>query len=188
MPIGEFRRWITDRPTRPARPAADRRVLVVDDRRADHTYTEYLLQDFCQVHVATSGDEAVELLQRETFAVVLLDIHMPGMSGLDTIRTIRDQETRTGRTRHLVLGLSSRDLPEDEEAARGAGMDGYLTKPLNATRLDVELKRHGRPPLTTFDRCTSEKAWASGRLAGGAPGAVAADDVAHVGESVGPEQ
>lgn len=150
MPIEELRRWVTDRPTRPAPQTVTRRVLVVDDRRADRTYIEYLLQDFCQIDVATSGAAAVEVLQRETFTVVLLDIHMPGMSGFDTIRAIRDQEARTGRARQLVLGLSSRDLPEDEHAARRAGMDGYLTKPLNATRLDAELRRLGRPPLTTF--------------------------------------
>lgn len=151
MPITEFRGWVAGLQPVPSKRDSTPRVLVVDDRAADRTYIEYLLQDYCQVRVATSGDEALAIVQREEFDVVLLDIHMPGMSGLDAIRAIRDREVRARRSRQVVIGLSARDLREDERAARGAGMDGYLTKPLNVAMLDHALRTIGSTPLIGLD-------------------------------------
>lgn len=118
-----------------ARPATDR-ILVVDDREGDYLFAAQLLEDWGEIVFARSGPEAIELTANREFTIVLLDIQMPRMSGLETARALRALEAQRGRARMMIVGLSARDLPEDEQAALGAGMDAYLTKPLTTDALE----------------------------------------------------
>ncbi len=122
-----------------ALPRTDR-ILVVDDREGDHVFAAQLLEDWGEISFARSGPEAIGLASHRRFTVVLLDIQMPHMSGLETARALRAIESQTGRDRMLIVGLSARDLPEDEQAALAAGMDAYLTKPLTTEALERILR------------------------------------------------
>jgi EAL domain-containing protein (putative c-di-GMP-specific phosphodiesterase class I)/CheY-like chemotaxis protein len=120
--------------------STDHRILVVDDRQGDHLFVAQLLADWGEISFARSGPEAIELISNRDFTIVLLDIQMPHMSGLETARAIRTFEAQTGRDRVLTVGLSARDLPEDERAALSAGMDAYLTKPLTIEAFERALR------------------------------------------------
>ncbi|MPZ40331.1 MAG: response regulator [Rhizobiales bacterium] len=92
--------------------------------------------------VATDGDAAVDawLSAREAgepYAVVLMDVHMPGSDGIDATRRIRAAEAGGART--PIVALTANVFDEDREACIAAGMDGFLTKPLDRERLAAAL-------------------------------------------------
>jgi CheY-like chemotaxis protein len=67
------------------------------------------------------------------YDVVLMDIHMPGMNGYESIRAIRDWETRVGNARTPIVVLSSDDVPTQARGAAQSGCSGYLRKPVRAS-------------------------------------------------------
>jgi CheY-like chemotaxis protein len=69
------------------------RVLVVDDRESNRIAFESILQPDYTVHLATSGHEAVRMAQKEEFAVILVDVRMPGMNGYETAEALRGLES-----------------------------------------------------------------------------------------------
>jgi PAS domain S-box-containing protein len=94
--------------------------------------------------VATNGREAVDAWESGAFALVLMDVQMPGMDGLAATRAIREKERERG-TRTVIIALTAHALKEDEKRCLQAGMDDYLTKPLRISglyeKLDNYLKR-----------------------------------------------
>jgi len=107
------------------------RVLIAEDQPVNQLYVRRLLEKLG--HRATlvgDGRAAVEACARERFDLVLMDVQMPLMSGLDATMAIRAAERGTGR--HTpIWALTAHALLGDEERCRAAGMDGYLTKPLD---------------------------------------------------------
>jgi two-component system, sensor histidine kinase and response regulator len=86
------------------------------------------------VTLAQDGAEAVALTERQTFDLVLMDLQMPGMSGLDATAAIRTREGVTGG--HLrIIAMTARAMASDREQCLAAGMDGYLSKPIDRTLL-----------------------------------------------------
>ena len=82
---------------------------------------------------AADGFEALRLLPRQPFDLVLTDVNMPSLSGLELIRMIRARpEQRT----LPIVAISTEREPEDIRRARSAGADGYLAKPFEAETLD----------------------------------------------------
>ncbi|MFZ6003058.1 MAG: EAL domain-containing protein [Actinomycetota bacterium] len=122
-----------------ALPQGDR-ILVVDDRQGDYLFVAQLLADWGEIAFARSGPEAFELVSNRDFTIVLLDIQMPHMSGHETARALRAIEAQTGKDPMLIVGLSARDLPEDERAALSAGMDAYIVKPLTVEAFESVLR------------------------------------------------
>jgi two-component system KDP operon response regulator KdpE len=111
------------------------RILVVDDdpqirrvMRVTLTGQGYEVED------AKSGDAALESLRDERFDLVLLDVNLPGMSGLDICREIRAQSDVA------IIMLTVRDSEEDKVAALDAGADDYVTKPYNAPELLARIR------------------------------------------------
>ncbi len=110
-------------------PSRRRRVLVVDDVAPNRMVARILLEGAGhEVALATDGAEAVEAVRRGGFDLVLMDIHMPGMDGLEATRRIRAQEA--GGRRVPIIALSADALQAQVEQCRAAGMDGHLAKPL----------------------------------------------------------
>jgi CheY-like chemotaxis protein len=88
--------------------------------------------------VAASGLEAIEALERRPYDVVLMDVQMPELDGLDATRRICE---RWPDTRPRIIAMTANALPEDREACFAAGMDDYVAKPIRPDVLAEALKR-----------------------------------------------
>lgn len=103
------------------------KVLTVDDQPLNNLVVEGLMRYAgVPVRVAGSGAEAVSLLENEAFDLVLMDVHMEGMSGLEATRRIRQLKQIR---QPLIFGLSASVMEEDQQRGLDAGMDTYLMKP-----------------------------------------------------------
>jgi CheY-like chemotaxis protein len=110
-----------------------RRILVADDNRdAGETLAMLLRLDGHEVHVATDGLEAVEMFGRVNPDVAILDIGMPGLSGHEVARRIRQLNSGSGVTLIAVTGWGQR---ADKERAVESGFDHHFTKPVEPTVL-----------------------------------------------------
>ena len=116
---------------------ADRRmkstILVVDDNPDSVMIMRAILEGRgYQVQVATSGSEALELIEQELPALVLLDVMMPEMSGFEVLQRIKD-EGRTGRLPVILVTAKTHD--DDVVSGYQYGADYYITKPFTAKQL-----------------------------------------------------
>lgn len=116
-----------------APPTEDRkRVLLVDDDGAGRELTRVFLGDSLDIDVAADGVEAVELACRNTYDLILMDVRMPRMDGLEA--AVRIRELPHGRL-VPILALTGDGYPEDEARCRAAGMDGLVQKSGDARSL-----------------------------------------------------
>jgi len=110
-------------------------ILVADDDFGSLKLLSRLLERWGQrLTIATNGREALELFQKNTFDLVILDLQMPQMDGLEVTRAIR--ETEAGTSRHTrVLALTANALAGQRERCLAHGMDGYVAKPVEPGKL-----------------------------------------------------
>ena len=94
-------------------------------RRRGHTVTE-----------VTTGNDAVQAMLETNFDLLLTDIHMPGMDGIEATRAIRVGEQRSGRARTPIVALTADALEAGKRSCKEAGMDGFLTKPVDPAELE----------------------------------------------------
>jgi DNA-binding response OmpR family regulator len=114
------------------------KVLVVDDEVfIRELVEEYLALHGYQVFTAAGGREAIEKFEAESPEVILLDIRMPGMSGIEALRKIKD----TGRNVFVVMLSAFGDFETVQEALR-AGANCYMEKPFALERLNRTLKEY----------------------------------------------
>ena len=134
----------------PARAAPARRlvsaqrgaqVLVVEDHPVNQVLMKNLLARMGHtVTLASDGSEALQRLQDGHFDVVLMDLQMPVMGGIEATRRLREREAGSGR--HLpVIALTARAMAGDRETCLAAGMDDYLSKPVDPDLLRLALER-----------------------------------------------
>ncbi|MBA2779164.1 response regulator [Billgrantia kenyensis] len=130
----------------PAGRAGSLRVLVVDDGPVNRMLASQLLEaQGLQVDSVASGVEALEQQLRQPYDLVLMDIFMPGMDGVEAARRWRGQEELTpDRARTILVALTASATESDRRRFEEAGMDDYLAKPY-APRELVDLLRHWRP-------------------------------------------
>jgi signal transduction histidine kinase/ActR/RegA family two-component response regulator len=116
------------------------RVLLVDDHPINRQVASLFLRPFnMRIIEAVNGLEAMEALKRETFDLVLLDMHMPVMDGPTTIANIRASEEAWAEI--PVIALTADAMSGDRERYLGMGMNGYLSKPLAERDLLSEIAR-----------------------------------------------
>jgi PAS domain S-box-containing protein len=94
-------------------------------RRRGHRVTE-----------VTTGNDAVQAMLEGSFDLLLTDIHMPGMDGIEAARAIRVGEARLGRERTPIVALTADALEAGKRSCLDAGMDGFLTKPVDPAELE----------------------------------------------------
>lgn len=112
------------------------RVLLVDDNEINRKVASKLLQrQGCLVEIACDGDQALTALEETSYDLVLMDLQMPVLDGLDATREWRRREQNRTLGRTQIVALTARAMPGDEEECMEAGMDGYLTKPITLDRL-----------------------------------------------------
>jgi CheY-like chemotaxis protein len=89
-----------------------------------------------QVREVATGSAAVSAMENETFDLLLTDIHMPGMDGIEAARAIRAIEASNTKPRVPIVALTADALETGKRACRDAGMDGFLTKPVDPAELE----------------------------------------------------
>jgi signal transduction histidine kinase/CheY-like chemotaxis protein/ligand-binding sensor domain-containing protein/HPt (histidine-containing phosphotransfer) domain-containing protein len=118
-----------------ATPACGLRVLLAEDNPVNQRVAVHTLQRLGhRVRVAGDGRQALAALAEEAFDLVLMDVQMPEMDGLEATAILREQERDTGR-RVPVIALTAHAMKGDRERCLQAGMDGYLSKPFNSRQL-----------------------------------------------------
>ncbi|WP_254277123.1 ATP-binding protein [Halomonas sp. 3H] len=120
---------------RPATPLPRGRILVVEDHPTNRELAKAMLERLGQtVNLAENGQAALERLARESFDLVLMDMQMPVLDGLETTRRWRRQESPND-PRLPIVAMTANAMPEDQRRCREAGMDDVLCKPF--TRGDL---------------------------------------------------
>ncbi len=123
------------------------RILLVEDNPINALLARTLLtREGCKVDHATGGDEALAALAVGAYDLILMDMRMPGMSGLEATRRLRAQGVTT-----QVVALTANAFEDDRHACLDAGMDDFLVKPLSADALRgvlARLARGGWTPTT----------------------------------------
>jgi two-component system cell cycle response regulator DivK len=106
-------------------------ILLVDDSAANLKLTRFLLmEDGFEVRTAENAEQAILALERSVPDMILMDIQMPGMDGLALTRHLR--RDWDGSLRNVpIVALTASAIKGDEQIARAAGCDGYITKPID---------------------------------------------------------
>jgi signal transduction histidine kinase/DNA-binding response OmpR family regulator len=116
------------------------RILLAEDNVVNQKLAMRLLQQMgYRADLASNGIEAVESVQRQTYDVVLMDVQMPEMDGLDAAREINRRWPNGGRPQ--IVAMTANAMQGDRELCLAAGMDDYLTKPIRVERLVEALTR-----------------------------------------------
>jgi PAS domain S-box-containing protein len=116
------------------------RILLAEDNPMNQKVALRLLEQLgYRADVATNGLEAIEALERQPYDVVLMDVQMPELDGLDATRRICEQWPEESRPH--IIAMTANALPEDREACFAAGMNDYVAKPIRAEELVAALKR-----------------------------------------------
>jgi signal transduction histidine kinase/DNA-binding response OmpR family regulator len=111
------------------------RVLLAEDNAVNQRVAVRALEkNGHHVSVANNGVEALEILERESVDLILMDVQMPLMGGIDATRTIREREKSTN-TRVPIVALTAHAMAKDKEMCLAAGMDSYLAKPFQIQQL-----------------------------------------------------
>ncbi|MCL5126462.1 MAG: response regulator, partial [Deltaproteobacteria bacterium] len=111
------------------------KILIAEDNAINRTFALRLLQKAgYQVKCAENGLEVLDLLDKEQFDLILMDVSMPELDGYETTRKIRKIEEQTGR--HItIIAMTAHALMEDRGRCLAAGMDDYVSKPVNIKEL-----------------------------------------------------
>ena len=116
------------------------RILLAEDNAVNQKLALRLLSQMgYRADVAANGLEAVQSVQRQAYDVVLMDVQMPEMDGLEATRRIRAEGTRHGQPR--IVAMTANAMQGDREACIAAGMDDYVTKPIRVDALVQALER-----------------------------------------------
>ena len=123
-------------------PQAILSVLVAEDNAVNQLLATRLLEKRGhRVVVTTNGREALEALAKDRYDLVLMDVQMPEMDGLQATRSLREKEKEKRDGFHQpVIALTAHAMKGDQERCLAAGMDGYLTKPIPPQELDAILE------------------------------------------------
>jgi len=132
-------------PTSDHAPGGGLAILVAEDNEINALLARALLTRLGhRPTVASDGAAALAAWRAaqtagEPFGLILMDVHMPGSDGIEATRRIRAAEAEHGTARTPIIALTANALDEEREACRLAGMDGFLTKPLDRERLKAAL-------------------------------------------------
>lgn len=120
------------------------KILLAEDNKINQKLAIKLLArvGYQNLTIAENGIEAIEALEKEHFDVVLMDVQMPKLDGLEATKIICEKIPK--KQRPLIIGLSANAFPEDREKALAYGMDDYIEKPINIYKLTQILQINKR--------------------------------------------
>lgn len=126
-------------------------ILIVEDKKTQ----QYVLRELCEsfdydVHIVSTGEEALEAVACSNYLAILLDLGLPDMDGKECARKIRELDDRNG-TRTPLIAVTGRT--EEQRSCFEAGIDDYLLKPFNPDQLQELILRHTdqEPPAPTLE-------------------------------------
>lgn len=115
-------------------------VLVVDDNLTNLKLARVVLSaEGLEVRTAASAEEALEVLNTFTPRLILMDIQLPGLDGLELTRQLKADPRRRSI---IVIALAAYAMKGDMEKALAAGCDGYMSKPIDPVTLCTVIERH----------------------------------------------
>ena len=134
---------VTRRNARAAIPRFEARVLVVEDNPVNQAVAVGVLENMdCRVTTAANGRQAVDLFNRDTFDLVLMDCEMPIMDGFEATRHMRTTEFERNSSAHTpIVALTAHALAEIREKCLHSGMDDFLVKPFDELQIGDMLRR-----------------------------------------------
>ncbi len=122
-------------------------ILLVEDHPVNQKLATGLLEKWGhRVTLARNGQEALEIQDKRDFDVILMDMHMPVMGGIEATQEIRTRETDNHQARTPIIAMTAAAMQSDKEACIAAGMDDYLAKPIRAKDLLEKLLAYGGRP------------------------------------------
>jgi CheY-like chemotaxis protein len=151
LPNGGSSFWLTiplEETTQPEKNVATRvvhepvfaKVLLVEDNESGQMVTENILSKAgCSVQLACNGLEAVEAVRQQRFDIVLMDLSMPVMDGLEATRLIRSLKGEASLT--PIIAITANAFAEDRDNCLKSGMNGFLSKPVSANKM-LDLVAH----------------------------------------------
>jgi CheY-like chemotaxis protein len=155
-------------PTRAEKGSRSLRILIAEDNAVNQRMILRTLErQGHSVVLAENGQRALGALEREAFDLILMDVQMPAMSGLEATAAIRERERFT-EVHIPIVGLTAHAMAGDRERCLAAGMDGYVTKPISPKELfeQIEALTAGREPAAAprmldtsalLDRCAGDR-------------------------------
>ncbi|WP_145735022.1 response regulator [Nitrospirillum pindoramense] len=141
----------------PQRPAAGRRILLVEDDRSTQVLVSTVLRSAGhEVEIVDDGAAAVRAVDTGTYDLVFMDMHMPRMGGLEAITLIRALPRAPDRPLPPLVVLTAGVSDEERERCRAAGLDAFLSKPVDLEELLKAAATVGLPPQDLAGEGTSE--------------------------------
>ncbi|MFN3513841.1 MAG: ATP-binding protein [Phenylobacterium sp.] len=128
----------------PAHPTGDPMILVAEDHPLNRLVASLVLQEAgLRFELVEDGEAAVAAVRSGRFDLVLMDVHMPRLDGLEATRAIRRLPGRAGRL--PIIAVTANASPEEAQACREAGMDDVVSKPISAEALLRCIAEHSEP-------------------------------------------
>jgi CheY-like chemotaxis protein len=110
-----------------------RKILIVDDNAGNRLLLQYNLEGYFDIDFAGNGLSAIDKFSQNKYDLILMDIHMPEMDGVETALRIRQIEN--GKLRTPIFAITSNMFREQRNKCLEAGMDDYIVKPIHAKAL-----------------------------------------------------
>jgi CheY-like chemotaxis protein len=129
-------------------PFGESRVLLVEDNFVNQRVAVYMLTKLgARVDVAKHGREAIDMLGKSGYDLVLMDCQMPEMDGFEATRVIRDCSSAVLNHEIPVIAMTANAFPEDRARALACGMNDFLAKPVDRPVLASMLEKWLKPAL-----------------------------------------
>ena len=116
------------------------KVLVVDDSPGNRMLLKYNLEGMFDIDFANNGLTAIEKFTKNLYDLILMDINMPGLDGIEATKSIRKMENGTSRI--PILALTSNILKGQKQLCLDAGMDDFIVKPIHAKLLKQRIDQY----------------------------------------------
>ncbi len=118
-----------------------KKILLVEDNKANQMFMTLILKKFSlKYEIANDGNEAVALFKANSYDLILMDENMPNLNGIEATKQILEIEKQNNLEHTPIIALTANALKGDREKFMGAGMDEYLSKPINKEKLAMTIK------------------------------------------------